>query len=37
MGVSIWLVGEAILYEVLCPDARRVLDRRSGFALLETG
>ena len=37
MGASTWLVGEAVLYEVLGADVRRVFDKRSGFALLETG
>jgi len=36
-GVSTWLVGEVILYEILGADARRVKDSRSGFALLEPG
>jgi len=33
-GVTTWLVGEVILYEILGIDAKRVLDDRSGFALL---
>ncbi len=37
MGVSTWLVGEAVLYEVLGVDVRRVFDQKSRFALLETG
>ncbi len=34
-GVTIWLVGEVILYEILGTEARRVKDEASGFALLE--
>jgi predicted DNA-binding protein with PD1-like motif len=34
-GVSTWLVGEAIMYEITGVNARRVKDARSGFALLE--
>ena len=34
-GVSTWLVGEAILYEILGADVARVKDAKSGFALLE--
>lgn len=33
-GVTTWLVGEVILYEILGVDAKRVMDERSGFALL---
>ncbi len=33
-GVSTWLVGEVILYEILGVNARRVHDEESGFALL---
>ena len=33
-GVTTWLVGEVILYEILGVDAKRVKDDRSGFALL---
>lgn len=33
-GVTTWLVGEAILYEITGVDAKRVKDKRSGFALL---
>jgi len=36
-GVDIWLVGEAILYEIVGINASRVLDPRSGFQLLEPG
>ncbi|MBN1643596.1 MAG: DNA-binding protein [Dehalococcoidales bacterium] len=34
-GVTTWLVGEAILYEIAGIDARRVIDKKSGFALLK--
>ena len=34
-GVTTWLVGEVILYEILGTEARRVQDESSGFALLE--
>jgi len=34
-GVATWLVGEAILYEILGTAAARIKDPRSGFALLE--
>jgi len=36
-GVSTWLVGEAILYEIVGAEATRVRDPRSGFSLLEPG
>jgi hypothetical protein len=36
-GVTTWLVGEAILYEILGADVARVKDEQSGFVLLETG
>jgi hypothetical protein len=36
-GVTTWLVGEVILYEILGAKAARVKDRDSGFALLEPG
>jgi predicted DNA-binding protein with PD1-like motif len=36
-GVKVWLVGEAILYEILGAEAARVRDEKSGFALLECG
>jgi len=35
-GVTTWLVGEVILYEILGAEARRVADEASGFALLRT-
>ena len=34
-GVTTWLVGEAIIYEITGVDAARVTDKESGFALLE--
>ncbi len=34
-GVTTWLVGEAILYEILGAGAVRVSDEESGFTLLE--
>ena len=34
-GVTTWLVGEAIIYEINSADVARVLDKESGFALLE--
>jgi hypothetical protein len=34
-GVTTWLVGEAILYEILSVKAMRVQDKESGFELLE--
>jgi predicted DNA-binding protein with PD1-like motif len=34
-GVTTWLVGEAILYEIVGIDAKRILDKKSGFALLQ--
>jgi predicted DNA-binding protein with PD1-like motif len=37
MGVITWLVGEAVLTEILGVDARRVKDPKSGFGLLEPG
>lgn len=36
-GVETWLVGEVVLYEITGIDAVRILDARSGFALLECG
>jgi predicted DNA-binding protein with PD1-like motif len=36
-GVTTWLVGEAIVYEIVGVNARRVKDKESGFALLEIG
>jgi predicted DNA-binding protein with PD1-like motif len=34
-GVTTWLVGEVILYEILGTKAMRVRNQESGFALLE--
>jgi predicted DNA-binding protein with PD1-like motif len=34
-GVTTWLVGEVILYEIVGVDAARVRDEDSGFVLLE--
>jgi len=36
-GVSTWLVGEVILYEILEAKVARVEDSLSGFSLLEPG
>ena len=35
-GVSTWLVGEAILYEIVGAKVARIKDKKSGFELLET-
>jgi predicted DNA-binding protein with PD1-like motif len=34
-GVTTWLVGEVILYEILGTDVVRIKDKQSGFELLE--
>jgi len=34
-GVTTWIVGEAILYEILGAKVARIKDKKSGFALLE--
>ena len=34
-GVTTWLVGEAIIYEITGTDARRLPDEASGFNLLD--
>jgi uncharacterized protein len=34
-GVSTWLVGEVIIYEILGANAERIMDTRSGFRLLK--
>lgn len=34
-GVTTWLVGEVILYEILGADVLRIQDKQSGFELLE--
>jgi len=36
-GVTTWLVGEVILFEILGTSAKRLADARSGFTLLEPG
>ena len=36
-GVTTWLVGEVILYEILGADMVRVKDKQIGFELLEPG
>jgi predicted DNA-binding protein with PD1-like motif len=36
-GVTTWLVGEAILYEIVSTKAIRITDASSGFSLLEPG
>jgi predicted DNA-binding protein with PD1-like motif len=36
-GVTAWLVGEAILYEIADAKVARVMDDESGFDLLEPG
>lgn len=33
-GVTTWLVGEAIIYEITGVNANRIMDKRSGFSLL---
>jgi uncharacterized protein len=34
-GVSTWLVGEVIIYEILGANAERIMDAKSGFHLLK--
>ncbi|UCB43201.1 MAG: DNA-binding protein, partial [Dehalococcoidales bacterium] len=34
-GVTTWVVGEAIIYEILGADISRVMNATTGFALLE--
>jgi predicted DNA-binding protein with PD1-like motif len=34
-GVTTWLVAEAVLYEITGVNAKRVMDKKSGFSLLE--
>jgi len=36
-GVTTWLVGEVILYEIIDANVVRVQDKQSGFELLEPG
>jgi predicted DNA-binding protein with PD1-like motif len=34
-GVKTWLVGEALIYEILGAKVKRLPDKRSGFSLME--
>ena len=34
-GVTTWLVGEAVIFEIMGVNAKRVLSEETGFALLE--
>ncbi|HEY33568.1 MAG TPA: DUF296 domain-containing protein [Dehalococcoidia bacterium] len=34
-GVTTWVVGEAIIYEILGTDVARIMNETTGFALLE--
>ena len=34
-GVTTWLIGEAIIYEITGATARRLIDPKSGFELME--
>ena len=36
-GVTTWLVGEVVLYEILGVSMMRIKDKQSGFELLDTG
>jgi len=36
-GVETWLIGEVVIYEILDIAAKRLLDDKSGFKLLEVG
>jgi hypothetical protein len=36
-GVKTWLVGEAVIYEILGATAARLPDEQTGFDLLQTG
>jgi predicted DNA-binding protein with PD1-like motif len=36
-GVEAWLVAEVVIYEITGASVKRILDPRSGFALLEIG
>lgn len=36
-GVNTWLIGEVIIYEITGIKATRVMDKKSGFDLLEIG
>jgi predicted DNA-binding protein with PD1-like motif len=34
-GVKTWLVGEALIYEILGTNVKRLPDKKSGFSLME--
>jgi len=34
-GVSTWVVGEAIILEIVAPGVRRIMNEETGFALLD--
>jgi predicted DNA-binding protein with PD1-like motif len=34
-GVITWLVGEAVIFEILGVNAKRIMSKETGFALLE--
>ena len=36
-GVKTWVVGEAVIYEILGASAARLPDKKTGFELLQTG
>jgi len=36
-GVDVWLIGEVIMLELTSASVRRVIDKETGFELLETG
>jgi len=36
-GVTTWLIGEVIIYEIIGTNAARIMDNESGFELLELG
>jgi len=36
-GVSTWVVGEVVIFEIVGVDAKRVMSEETGFALLEVG
>jgi uncharacterized protein len=35
MGVEVWHIGELIIMELICPAARRALNKETGFEFLE--
>ena len=35
-GVKVWLIGEVVIFELLDSSARREIDPKTGFELLET-